>query len=143
MHDQRLCGGGRMQVVGLELLGRYAFKHEWDQCGAISFCQPGIDRTELPGVFQAVVRRDLYAEQQYPGVRFPDLFDDHVQVLFHTGDAPATQPVVCAQFKDDDCGLMLLQGPGDAPQSAGRGLAADAGVHHFELGVIFFQRLLQ
>ena len=132
-----------MQIIGLILFRGDTFKHEGNQRDIVSFNQLGIEDTELPCVIKPVVRRQLDAKQQHSGVRPLCLFDDPAQIPFRFGHGCATQPIVRAQLDYDDGGLVLLQCLGYATQATGSRLAADAGIYYCELGMVFFQFLLQ
>lgn len=91
----------------------------------------------------AVVGRQAHPDQQHFGFGALRLFDDVTQIEAQLGQRISAQSVVRTQFDDHDAGLMLRQGLGDALPATQAGLAADAGINHFELRMAMPQFLLQ
>ncbi len=141
MRGCAFCNG--MQVIGLELFRRDTFQQERQHCHAVTLCQFWIQGFEAGGIIQAVIRRQLHAEQQHLGSAAARLLDECSEVGFDVGDGRAAQAIIGAEFEDDDAWLMLAQGCLQASQPAGGGLAADAGVDDLILWVGALQLLLQ
>ena len=132
-----------MQVVGLELFGRNTLEQEGNQRDVVFFCQLGIKRAEAPGVVWPVVGRQLDAKQQDLCTCIQRLSDQRGKIALCGLDGRTAQPIVRAQFDDDDLGPMLLQRLADAAQPAGSRLSADAGIHNLKLRMVFLQFLPQ
>jgi len=140
-----LSARDRVQAIGLELGGVVGEacqqeRHQWyalrlgDRCE----CQP-----ELADIIDAVIGRQLHADEQYLRAMPAACDDDGDQIGAHGCNRSAAQAVIGAKFDNDNGRLVLDERGGDAVFAAERGLAADAGVDHFIIGVFPLQTLLQ
>lgn len=141
-HDVRLCGGGRMQIVGQELFCGNTFEQKRQQRSAVFFCQAREYILKLRDVSCAIIGRQFHADQQHLGLRAFCSFNYVVQIRLGVFDGGAAQPVVRAERHDHDSGAMLLQCPADALLPTRGGFAADAGVHDIKAGMRKAQLLL-
>lgn len=105
--------------------------------------QRGKNVPELFRIGHAVIGRQTYANQQYARIRFLDMPDHRAEIGLHEAQRKAAQAVVCAQFKNHDCGFVLRQRKGQACQAAGAGFAANAGIDHLPVLFVIVEALLQ
>lgn len=121
----------RMYTIGLHQLrpGGHARHEEWHQHAAVSTCQIRVDRFELVDVGRTVIRWESHTRYNDLRARCPGPFDYLFQVTPDHRDRLRAEPVIAAEFDNDDVGLMRLEGAFDAGQPVGCGVTGYAGVY--------------
>ena len=122
-----------MNVVLLHELGmqRDAVEQERDERDVELRRELRVHGRERARVRRPVVRRNLHAGEQHArAVRLAEL--DHLrEIRAQRRDRLAAQAVVAAELDHDERRRMRLEQPRQARETAGRGVARDAGIHDF------------
>ena len=106
------------------------FKQERNERHPAFFRERGINRREVPRMFEAQIRRDPHAGEydRHTGDALADAFDELLQIRMGDFGVDAAQAIVGAEFDDKEIGL-LPKNPVQPPKTAGGGIAADPCIH--------------
>jgi ABC-type multidrug transport system fused ATPase/permease subunit len=125
----RLCGSGRVQIVGLKQLwfGRHPCQQEVDQRGLVG-CGDGAESLLEFSRVSTIVGRDALPDQEHLRLVLLGAADDGAEVCTQLCHRQATQAVVGAESDDHHLRRVLVQRRGDACAAAGGCFSRDAGI---------------
>lgn len=127
-HDFFLRPGIRMYAIRLKKFSLVSepVQEEWYQFESMAVRQLRIDILKLLRICHAIIRRELHTGQQYRCLVPTAGLDDGFQIVANGVDGRAAQPVIAAEFDDDDIRTVGLKRAFDAIASTHCGFPADA-----------------